>query len=164
MKKSVTILLALILVILSYSLCMAARITETSQYYSLPSETINVDDSITKSPTINQSLVTGLILDCRNSSPERKMAPVVYDEDGRVIYSSENISYDVLLNNGLCDYIPQSSADLSRAGINPLRIKTMAVSDFNRDFVVSRADGAKILAANMQCNMLGKAAMVVLIN
>ena len=133
-------------------------------YYSLPYETIKVDDSITKSPTINQSSVTGLILDCRHSAPERKMAPVIYDEDGRVIYSSENITYDVLLNSGLCDYVPQSSTDLSRAGNNPLTIKSIALSDFNRDFVVSRADGVKILAANAQSGMLGKAAMIVLTN
>ena len=91
------------------------------------------------------------------------MAPVIYDEDGQVIYSSENITYEVMLNSGLCDYVAQSSKDFSRAGRNPLTIKSMALSDFNRDFVVSRADGAKILAANAQSGMLAKAAMIVLI-
>ena len=168
MKNVLTIVLSLMVAILSNSLCLAAQSTETSQDYSLQVETINVDDSVTKlaapTPVTSQDLVTGLILDCRDSSPERKMAPAVYDEDGRVIYSSQDIAYDVLLNKGLCDYAPQSSPDSSRAGRNPLTIKPIALSDFNRDFVVSRVDGAKILAANVQNGILGKAAMVVLIN
>ncbi|MEI6285308.1 MAG: LPP20 family lipoprotein [Bacillota bacterium] len=119
---------------------------------------------ITPAPVVGQRSATGLILDCRNTSLERTMAPVIYDEDGRVIYSSTIISYDVLINKGLCDYVVQSSTDYSRAGNAPLTITPMALRDFNRNFVVSRADGARILAANDQSNMLAQAAVVVLIN
>ena len=126
--------------------------------------TPNMPMPIAPAPSIGLRQATGLILDCRNTSLERTMAPVIYDEDGRVIYSSRNISYDVLINSGLCDYVVQSSTDYSRAGNAPLTIKPLALRDFNRNFVVSRADGARILAANDQGNMLAQAAVVVLIN
>ncbi|MFA6075473.1 MAG: LPP20 family lipoprotein [Negativicutes bacterium] len=115
-------------------------------------------------PAVSQGPATGLILDCRGTSAERTMAPVIYNESGQVIYSSRNIAYDVLINSGLCDYVVKSSTDYSRAGNTPLMIRPIALRDFNRNFVVSNADGARILAADAQGGMLAKAAMVVLVN
>ena len=115
-------------------------------------------------PEVSSPSATGLILDCRGTSAERTMAPAIYDESGRVIYSSRNIAYDVLINKGLCDYVVKSSTDCSRAGAAPLTIRPIALRDFNRNFVVSNADGARILATDAKSGMLADAAMVVLIN
>ncbi|MEI6286808.1 MAG: hypothetical protein WCP79_09940 [Bacillota bacterium] len=113
---------------------------------------------------ISQRTNTGLILDCQNSSVERAPAPVIYDEDGRIIYSRSNVTFDVLAISGLCDYVDQNSTDYSRAGNAPMIIRPLALRDFNRNFVVSRADAARILAADAESGMLADAAIVVLIN
>ncbi|MFA6075776.1 MAG: hypothetical protein WCV63_07670 [Negativicutes bacterium] len=118
-----------------------------------------------RSTAVNgQRIITGLILDCLNSPAERTPAPVIYDEDGRIIYSRSNVTFDVLAVSGLCDYVDQNSTDYTRAGNAPLIIRPLALRDFNRNFVVSRADGARILAADAESGMLADAAMVVLIN
>jgi len=113
---------------------------------------------------ISQRTNTGLILDCLNSSAERTAAPVIYDEDGRIIYSRSNVTFEVLAISGLCDYVDQNSTDYTRAGSAPLIIRPLALRDFNRNFVVSRADAARILAADAESGMLADAAIVVLIN
>ena len=107
---------------------------------------------------------TGLIIDCLQSSVERTAAPVIYDEDGQIIYSRSNVTFEVLAISGLCDYVDQNSTDYSRAGNAPIIIRPLALRDFNRNFVVSRADGARILAADAESGMLADAAIVVLIN
>lgn len=148
----------------------AIRAAEPAFTNTVTGDSANPDNSISTpaisqpAAQVNQPLVTGLILDCRNTSLERTMAPGIFDEDGRVIFSSRCLSDDVLINKGVCAYVDSSSTDYSRAGSNPLVIKPMMLKDYNRNFVVTRADGDKILAADKQSGMLAKAAIVVLIN
>ena len=107
---------------------------------------------------------SGIIIDCRNTSIEETMAPTIYDEDGRVVYGSRNVSNDILINKGLCSYVAADSTDYSRAGNNPINAAPMMLKDYNRNIVINRADGNKILSANQQYNFLSSAAVVVLVN
>ena len=108
--------------------------------------------------------VTGLVVDCRGMKLERTMAPVIYDENGRIIYSSHYISTDLLIANGMCDYdTADDMRSLSfRAGSQQLMVKPLMLRDFNRNAVVSVRDGDMILAANQKNDMLKKTQVVFL--
>ncbi|MFA6074407.1 MAG: hypothetical protein WCV63_01145 [Negativicutes bacterium] len=113
---------------------------------------------------VSTGTVTGLVVDCRGLKLERTMTPVIYDENGRVIYSSRYISTDLLIANGMCDYdTADEMRSLSfRAGAKQLMIKPVRLRDFNRNAVVSVRDGDIILAANQKNDMLKKTQVVFL--
>jgi len=114
--------------------------------------------------SVQPGVVTGLVVDCRGMKLERAMAPVIYDENGRIIYSSRYISTDQLIANGMCDYdTADDMRSLSfRAGSQQLMIKPVKLRDFNRNVVVSARDGDLILAANQKNDMLKKTQVVFL--
>lgn len=116
--------------------------------------------------SVTSGTVTGLAIDCRGLSLERAMAPAIYDENGRIIYSSRFISDDALINNGMCDYDSVDAMNLPsfRAGNQPLMIKPVKLRDFNRNIVVSASDGDMILSANKQFGILKNTKVVFLTN
>ena len=113
---------------------------------------------------ISAGAVTGLVVDCRGLKLERAMAPAIYDENDRIIYSSRYISSDLLIASGLCDYdtIEDMHSLSFRAGAQPLMIKPLKLRDFNRNIVVSVKDGELILVANQKNEILKNTKVVFL--
>jgi hypothetical protein len=107
--------------------------------------------------------VTGVVIDCRGLGLEKAMAPNIVDITGRTIYNSKDVDNSTIVKNGLASYSnTDAPADLTSAGSNPLVVKAMAVQDSNKNPVVSKEDGDKILDANKE-NHFFKTCSVVFI-
>jgi len=124
---------------------------------------------ITQSPTVVATTptvvpagaITGIVIDCRGMGLERAMAPNILDNSGRTIYNSKNVEDSAIIKNGLASYSKSDSpSNIDYAGANPLIVKAVSLMDFNRNPVVSKEDGDKILAANQNYAFLKKCAVV----
>jgi len=105
--------------------------------------------------------ITGVVIDCRGLGLERAMAPNILDNSGRTIYNSKNVEDTAIIKNGLASYSKSDSpSNIDYAGANPLIVKAVSLMDFNRNPVVSKDDGDKILAANQNYAFLKKCAVV----
>ncbi|WP_019554687.1 LPP20 family lipoprotein [Propionispira raffinosivorans] len=105
--------------------------------------------------------ITGVVIDCRGLGLERAMAPNILDNSGRTIYNSKNVDDSAIIKNGLASYSKSDSpSNIDYAGANPLIVKAVSLMDFNRNPVVSKEDGDKILAANQNYAFLKKCAVV----
>jgi len=105
--------------------------------------------------------ITGVVIDCRGLGLERAMAPNILDNSGRTIYNSKNVEDSAIIKNGLASYSKSDSpSNIDYAGANPLIVKAVSLMDFNRNPVVSKEDGDKILAANQNYAFLKKCAVV----
>jgi len=105
--------------------------------------------------------ITGIVIDCRGMGLERAMAPNILDNSGRTIYNSKNVEDSAIIKNGLASYSKSDSpSNIDYAGANPLIVKAVSLMDFNRNPVVSKEDGDKILAANQNYAFLKKCAVV----
>ena len=105
--------------------------------------------------------ITGIVIDCRGMGLERAMAPNILDNSGRTIYNSKNVEDSAIIKNGLASYSKSDSpSNIDYAGANPLIVKAVSLMDFNRNPVVSKDDGDKILAANQNYAFLKKCAVV----
>jgi len=108
-------------------------------------------------------MVTGVVIDCRGLGLERAMAPNIVDVTGRTIYNSKDVDNSTIVKNGLASYAKTDDPnDLAAAGSNPLIIKAMAVKDLNKNPVISKEDGDRIVAANKE-NHFFKSCSVVFI-
>jgi hypothetical protein len=106
-------------------------------------------------------VITGLVIDCRGLGLERAMAPNILDDSGRTIYNSKNVDASAIVKNGLASYSKSDTpSNIDYAGANPLIIKAVSLIDFNRNPVVSKADGDKILASNQKYDFLKRCAVV----
>ncbi len=119
-----------------------------------------------KPPAAAPRVCTGLVVDASGLGLERSMAPLVYDETGRIIYGNMYVDHNYVVANGLVDYASSPGAvelvqsGQSRAGADPARVKAIALRDHNRNVVVSKADGDAILDANGPSGFLLKCAVV----
>lgn len=105
--------------------------------------------------------ITGVVIDCRGLGLERAMAPNILDNSGRTIYNSKNVADSAIIKNGLASYSKSDSpSNIDYAGANPLIVKAVSLLDFNRNPVVSKEDGDKILLANQNYAFLKKCAVV----
>ena len=117
--------------------------------------------STTAAPTPATGVITGLVIDCRGLGLERAMAPNILDDSGRTIYNSKNVDASAIVKNGLASYSKSDTpSNIDYAGANPLIIKAVSLIDFNRNPVVSKADGDKILASNQKYDFLKRCAVV----
>ena len=118
--------------------------------------------SITAAPaTTTTGVITGLVIDCRGLGLERAMAPNILDDSGRTIYNSKNVDASAIVKNGLASYSKSDTpSNLDYAGANPLIIKAVSLIDFNRNPVVSKADGDLILTSNQKYDFLKRCAVV----
>lgn len=108
-------------------------------------------------------MVSGVVIDCRGLGLERAMAPNIVDVTGRTIYNSKDVDNSTIVKNGLASYAKTDDPnDLAAAGSNPLVVKAMAVKDLNKNPVISKEDGEKIIAANKE-NQFFKNCSVVFI-
>ncbi len=105
--------------------------------------------------------ITGVVIDCRGLGLERAMAPNILDNSGRTIYNYKNVADSAIIKNGLASYSKSDSpSNIDYAGANPLIVKAVSLLDFNRNPVVSKEDGDKILLANQNYAFLKKCAVV----
>ncbi len=115
----------------------------------------------TSSSATPAGTITGLVIDCRGLGLERAMAPNILDNSGRTIYNSKNVDASAIIKNGLASYSKSDTpSNIDYAGANPLIIKAVSLIDFNRNPVVSKADGDKILASDQKYAFLKKCAVV----
>ncbi|MBP2630302.1 MAG: Lipoprotein LPP20-like [Firmicutes bacterium] len=114
-----------------------------------------------KTEIVHPGSITGVIIDCRGLGLERAMAPNVLDTTGRSIYNSKDVDNDIIIKKGLATYSKTDDpTKITAAGINPLLIKAKSVQEFNRNPVISKEDGDKILAANQEYNFLRNCSVV----
>ena len=90
---------------------------------------------------------TGLIVDCRGLNLQPVMSPVIKNTNGTKIYGHKNLDVDKIVTMGVADYV-KDTAQVARAGKNPLIVKAVAIEDFNSNPVVSVADSNRILIEN----------------
>ncbi len=104
---------------------------------------------------------TGLIIDCRGLGLERAMAPNILDTSGRTLYSSQNLSSQTIVHNGLASYVksPQDKA-ANLAGPNPLILKCTSLADFHRNPIISKEDGDRLITAVHQYDFLRIGAVI----
>lgn len=136
-----------------------ARTTTTTT--STTSTILLNDDTLMPVPvppqgvTVPKDGITGLVIDCRGLGLERAMAPNIIDTTGRVIYDSKNVDNKAIVKNGLASYTRSDSPeDIAYAGKNPLIFKAKFLEEFNRNPVISKEDGDKILEKNQESNFL----------
>lgn len=116
---------------------------------------------------IKKETFTGVIVDAGGLGLEATFSPVIYDENGRVIYGIANINQDFAISKGMVTYandVAMAKSD-TRAGANPIVVKAVAVkggaNSVNKvNVVVSAADGDRILLANEHGNMLQNCSVV----
>ncbi|HBK28000.1 MAG TPA: hypothetical protein DDY92_05585 [Dialister sp.] len=117
---------------------------------------------------LKESNYTGIVVDASNLGLEPTFAPVIYDENGRVVYGLQNLDYDFAINHGMVAYassLADAKSPTNRGGSNPLVVKAIAVrggkNSVNKvNVVVSVEDGDRILLASQGGNILQKAAVV----
>ena len=90
---------------------------------------------------------TGLIVDCRGLELQPVMSPVVKNVNGTKIYGHKNLDIDRVIREGMADYI-NDTANVDRAGVNPLVVKAVALENFNSNPVLSIPDSNRVLIEN----------------
>lgn len=123
--------------------------------------TVATSPSTATTTVTSANAITGVVIDCRGLGLERAMAPNILDNSGRTIYNSKNVEDSAIIKNGLASYSKSDSpSNIDYAGANPLIVKAVALMDLNRNPVVSKDDGDKILAANQNYAFLKRCAVV----
>ena len=113
--------------------------------------------------TIPVRSVTGVIVDCRGLDLDRSMAPIITDDSGRVVYGAQHIDTASIIRYGTVGYVgPDNPGDISRAGENPIWVKALSLTDFNRTPVIAGEDADKILSANAKSGFLRNCPVVFL--
>ncbi len=90
---------------------------------------------------------TGLIIDASHLDVEPVLYPVIIDENGREIYSSQFMSREFAVQSGVCTYAPNLSAarTTKRLGKNPLVVTAIRRAPSPKKFlVISSADAKKL--------------------
>lgn len=90
---------------------------------------------------------TGLIVDCRGLELQPVMSPVVKNVNGTKIYGHKNLDIDRVIREGMADYI-NDTANVDRAGVNPLVVKAVSLENFNSNPVLSIPDSNRVLIEN----------------
>ena len=90
---------------------------------------------------------TGLVVDCRGLELQPVMSPIIKNDKGTKIYGHKNLDIDKVISMGMADYV-DDSANVARAGENPLVIKAVSVENFNSNPVVAISDSNRILIEN----------------
>jgi len=121
----------------------------------IPAATTPVVPPVVTPPVAPTGAFTGLVIDCRGLGIERSMAPNVVDVDGRIIYSSKNITDSNVIRHGIVTYSTDDNPkSLANAGTQPLIIKATALSDFHQNPMISKSDADKVLLAVQQYDFL----------
>lgn len=98
----------------------------------------------------NNEQVTGIVIDVRDLSLERTMAPVILDENGRILNKLIPVNANWVAENGAVEYFDSDtfsevSLGKSRVGDKYIMIKALGVKHYNRYPVISVNDAERIL-------------------
>lgn len=100
---------------------------------------------------------SGLIIDARGIGASPAISPKIYDEDGKEVYGTLQVSPDAAIEVGIAGF-PKSMAEAmksTRTGADPLVIKALRRGEkYATDVVVSNADASKIREADARTNIL----------
>ena len=114
---------------------------------------ITVKKSVDEYASAAQGIYTGLVIDCRGLGLQPVMSPIVKNVNGTKIYGHKNLDVDRVIREGMVDYI-LDTANVDRAGVNPLVVRAIALEDFNSTPVVSIVDSNRILIENRATKFL----------
>lgn len=101
------------------------------------------------------NLFTGLIVDCRGLGLSCAMSPVIKNKKGEAIYGHKNLDYDLVISKGVVSYTTDIN-NYDRAGSKPLKVKAIALENFNGNPVISVADANRVLIENRKAGFLDK--------
>jgi hypothetical protein len=90
---------------------------------------------------------TALIVDAKGLKLEPAMAPKIFDESGKELFSSTLVAKDKVRDNGVASYVKSVDAAKAdkRAGSKPLVLKASKRADGSKnDIVLSAADAAQL--------------------
>ena len=124
------------------------------------SANINVEIN-SESAAPNVEGYTGVIIDCRGLNLQRAMSPVIKDEDGRIIYGDKDLDFDKINEIGMAEYCNNINS-AARAGLRPLIVQALGLTNFRTCPVLSNVDARKILATNENCGYLQELNVVFL--
>jgi len=117
--------------------------------YQAPTATANqpAKRSVADYASMAEGTYTGLIVDCRGLELQPVMSPVIKNTNGTKIYGHKNLDIDEVIRRGMADYI-DDTANVGRAGDNPLVVKAQSLENFNSNPVVTIPDSNRILIEN----------------
>ena len=110
---------------------------------------------------------TGLIVDCSDLTDADKntlnpvLAPKIKSSDDKEVYSSDDVSYNELVEKGMVSYADREHANKSRAGDRPLIVKAAGLTDNNTTPILTPLDRDKVMQANLNSHFLNKGAVVL---
>jgi hypothetical protein len=152
----------------SYQVTMEMNLFGPNSVAEAIADKIKPSDPLPETNVVTQTMqvYTGIVVDAQGLGLERIMSPRIYDTTGRIIYGNRYIDVETIVNRGMVDYT--QSAEMidavhfghSRAGMNPIVVKAIALKDFNANVVISKGDADMILAANAQGNFFAHTAVV----
>lgn len=116
---------------------------------------------------VNEKEPTGIVIDARSYALEQTFSPLIYDEEGNIVYGKDNVDKEKAISQGLVEYTANLEAvdKGTRAGDNPLIIVAIGTrsgcNSANKvNVVVSMADAERIRKAEAEDGVLTKMAVV----
>lgn len=116
----------------------------------------------TMKPVVNskhKNDYSGVIIDCRDIQIDHMLMPVIKNDWGHVIYSTDNFSYKELCEKPIISYV-FGDEPATRAGNKPLVLHGLSFE--NGAIVLRTEDANKMLVLNTMCGFLNKANVVVI--
>lgn len=100
---------------------------------------------------------TGLILDATGIGASPSLVPVVVDESGEVVYGPAFVSREFAVSRGMSGFATtlEAARNHKRVGDHPLVVRALRTRSTGKtDFVVSRADAARLRSSVVHLNFL----------
>jgi hypothetical protein len=114
-----------------------------------------------------ETVFTGLIIDCRGLELKPALSPKVLDQSGKEIYGSAYVSREWAVKHGMVGYAKdiEGAASLDRVGDAPGKVKAVKASGQNStDVVVSDSDAADIRSAAENLKFLSECRVVFVLD
>jgi hypothetical protein len=110
---------------------------------------------------------TGLVVDCGGFPVEPAMAPLIVDEEGRVVYGSPYASRDYAVERGMVSYAKGFAAVQKnhRVAPRPLIVKGIRTTKTGPcDIVISNADAARIRGSASNLRVMQRCRVVIVLD
>lgn len=133
--------------------------------------------SLTEQPAISkfegnkapeETIFTGLIIDCKGLNIKPALSPRILDESGREVYGSAYVSRVWAIKNGIVGYAKDEAMAIKlvdRIGDTPGKIKAQKVHGENStDVVISAADAADVRSASANLKFLSECRVILIID
>lgn len=112
------------------------------------------------------NIFSGLIVDATSLGCKPAMVPLLFDENGKIVFGPAFVSREFVVQQGMARYLSGSLSNQSdaRAGNNPLRINALSVKGpKNTNIVISNTAAAQLLGTSGHLLFL-KQCRVIIIN